>query len=136
MVFKWLYALTGIVRFRVARCAGAGPSARVCVPWTGRTGGGAWGVTKSPRLTWKTLWGVRNTWEIKMTSYNLSIRSIFQIEMEKHALVGSAPSPSIRMFFRSIGLTALEPSVTPVVLQYRILEPDFRFTWSYEENII
>lgn len=55
MVFKCLYALTGVVCFCVARCAGAGPSARVCVPWTGRTGGGAWGVTESPRLVYKPI---------------------------------------------------------------------------------
>ncbi len=51
----------------------------------------------------------------------------FEIKMEKHTR--NTSWPSIRMFFRSTGLTALEPSVTLVVLQYRILVPEFRFTW-------
>ncbi len=55
VVFICMYVLTGVVCFCVARCAGAGPSARVHVPWAGLTGGGSRGAAEHPRLTWKTL---------------------------------------------------------------------------------
>lgn len=128
-----MHALTGVVCFCVARGAGAGPSARVCVPWTGLTGGGTRGATESPRLTRKTLWCVRHPWERKMTS--LSMRNNFHIIREENADPRSTSSPSICMFFKSTGLAALEPSVTLLVLQYRILVPEFRLTWSYEKDI-
>lgn len=55
------YLLTGVECFCIAWSTGAGPSAREGVPGTGLTGGGAWGATKSPRLTRETLGCVRNT---------------------------------------------------------------------------
>lgn len=33
------------------------------------------------------------------------------------------------MFLRKTGFSTLEPIRTPPVLQYRMLVPDFRFTW-------
>lgn len=122
-----IWAPTGVVAGGVARRARTGAVARKSVPRAGCTRGGAGGGAKGPRLAGETLGRVGDAcWAGGGERYWMT----FTVTVCKWGVIGRFFWPSIWMFFRKTGFTTLVPIRTPPVLQYRMLLPDFRFTYN------